>query len=139
MKILGIIVEYNPMHNGHVYQIEQAKKLINPDYTVIIMSGNFTEQGNVSVLDKFTRSELAIQNGIDLVLELPTIYATSSAEYFAKGAVNILNSINCITHLVFGEIHLLFVESLSYPSKHTHGLSSVSLCAFGTHVQNAFC
>ena len=53
MKILGIIVEYNPMHNGHVYQIEQAKKLIQPDYTIVIMSGNFTEQGNVSVLDKF--------------------------------------------------------------------------------------
>lgn len=102
MKVLGIIVEYNPMHNGHIYQIEQARKLINPDYTVIIMSGNFTEQGNISVLDKFTKAELAIQNGVDLVLELPTIYATSSAEYFAKGAVNILNNLNCITHLVFG-------------------------------------
>lgn len=102
MKVLGIIVEYNPMHNGHIYQIQQAKKLINPDYTVIIMSGNFTEQGNISVLDKFTKAELAIQNGVDLVLELPTIYATSSAEYFAKGAVNILNNLNCITHLVFG-------------------------------------
>jgi len=102
MKVLGIIVEYNPMHNGHIYQIEQAKKLINPDYTVIIMSGNFTEQGNISVLDKFTKAELAIQNGVDLVLELPTIYATSSAEYFAKGAINILNNLNCITHLVFG-------------------------------------
>lgn len=102
MKILGIIVEYNPMHNGHIYQIEQAKKLINPDYTIIIMSGGFTEQGNLSVLDKFTKAEIAIQNGVDLVLELPTIYATSSAEYFAKGAVNILNNLNCITHLVFG-------------------------------------
>jgi len=102
MKILGIIVEYNPMHNGHIYQIEQAKKLINPDYTIVIMSGNFTEQGNISVLDKFTKAELAIGNGVDLVLELPTIYATSSAEYFAKGAVHILNSLNCITHLVFG-------------------------------------
>ncbi|MBR5227563.1 MAG: nucleotidyltransferase [Clostridia bacterium] len=102
MKILGIIVEYNPMHNGHIYQIQKAKELINPDYTIVIMSGNFTQQGNLSVLNKFSKASLAVQNGVDLVLELPVVYATSSAEFFAKGAVTILNSLNSITHLVFG-------------------------------------
>lgn len=102
MKALGIIVEYNPMHNGHIYQIEQAKKLVKPDYTIVIMSGSFTEQGNISVLNKFDKAELAVKNGVDLVLELPTIFASSSAEYFAKGAINILNSLSTITHLAFG-------------------------------------
>lgn len=102
MKILAIIVEYNPMHNGHIYQIKKAKELVQPDYTIVIMSGNFTEQGNLSVINKFKKAELAIENGIDLVLELPSIYAISSAEYFSKGAVNILNSLNCVTHLAFG-------------------------------------
>lgn len=102
MKILGIIVEYNPMHNGHIYQIKKAKELVNPDYTVVIMSGCFTEQGNISLIDKFKKAEIAIENEASLVIELPTIYATSSAEYFAGGAIDILNSMNCITHLAFG-------------------------------------
>lgn len=102
MKVLGIIVEYNPMHNGHIYQIKQAKKLVNPDYTIVIMSGPFTEQGNISLFNKFLKAELAIKCGVDLVLELPVIYASSSAEYFSKGAINILNSLGVVTHLAFG-------------------------------------
>lgn len=102
MNIVGIIAEYNPMHNGHIYHIKKAKELSNADYVVVIMSGSFTEQGNIAVLDKFTRAKIAIENGADLVIELPTIYSTSSAEGFAKGAVNILNSLGCITHLAFG-------------------------------------
>lgn len=102
MNIVGIIAEYNPMHNGHIYHIKKTKELTNADYVVVIMSGSFTEQGNIAVLDKFTRAKIAIENGADLVIELPTIHATSSAEGFAKGAVNILNSLGCITHLAFG-------------------------------------
>lgn len=102
MRVLGIIVEYNPMHNGHIYQIEQAKKLIHPDYTIVIMSGPFTEQGNISLFNKSLKAELAIKCGVDLVLELPVIYATSSAEYFSKGAISILNSLGVVTHLAFG-------------------------------------
>jgi len=102
MNIVGIIAEYNPLHNGHVYHIKKAKELTNADYVVVLMSGSFTEQGNIAVLDKFTRAKIAIENGADLVIELPTIYATSSAENFAKGAINILNSLGCITHLAFG-------------------------------------
>ncbi len=102
MKILGIIVEYNPMHNGHIYQIERAKDIVKPDYTIVIMSGNFTEQGNISITNKLDKASLAVTYGVDLVIELPTIYATSSAEYFSKGAIGILTRLNSITHLAFG-------------------------------------
>lgn len=102
MNIVGIIAEYNPMHNGHIYNIQKAKELSNADYVVVIMSGSFTQQGNISVINKIDRANIAIQNGADLVIELPTIYATSSAEHFAYGAVNILNNLGIITHLAFG-------------------------------------
>ncbi len=102
MNIVGIIAEYNPMHNGHIYHIKKAKELTNADYVIVIMSGSFTEQGNIATLDKFTRAKIAVECGADLVLELPTIYATSSAENFAKGAVNILNNLGCVTHIAFG-------------------------------------
>lgn len=102
MNILGIIAEYNPMHNGHIYHIEEAKKITKADYVICVMSGSFTQQGNISVIDKFKRAEIAIQNGIDLVIELPTVYATASSEDFAKGAVNILNALGIVTHIAFG-------------------------------------
>ncbi len=102
MNVVGIIAEYNPMHKGHIYNIQKAKELTKADYVVIIMSGSFTEQGNVSVIDKFEKARIAIENGADMVIELPTIHAISSAENFAYGAVNILNSLGIITHLAFG-------------------------------------
>ena len=102
MNIVGIVAEYNPMHNGHIYNINKAKELTNADYVVIIMSGSFTEQGNIATIDKFSRARFAIENGADIVLELPTIYAISSAENFAFGAINILNSLGIVTHLAFG-------------------------------------
>lgn len=102
MNVVGIIAEYNPMHNGHVYNIKKAKELSNADYVIVIMSGSFTEQGNISVINKFEKAKIAIENGADMVIELPTIYAISSAENFAFGAVNILNSLGIITHLAFG-------------------------------------
>lgn len=91
-KILGIVCEYNPFHNGHMYHIEKSKELINPDYVVAIMSGNFVERGNVALIDKWARTEMALQNGVDLVIELPTIYSISSAENFAFGAIKILEN-----------------------------------------------
>ena len=102
MKILGIIAEYNPMHAGHLYHIEESKKKTNADYVICIMSGNFTQQGNISKIDKFTKAKLAVENGIDIVIELPTVFALSTAETFANAAVSILNSINCIDVLCFG-------------------------------------
>lgn len=102
MNVVGIIAEYNPMHNGHIYNIKRARELTNADYVIVIMSGSFTEQGNIACINKFDRAAIAIENGADMVLELPTIYATSSAENFAFGAVNILNSLGVVTHLAFG-------------------------------------
>lgn len=102
MKTVGIIAEYNPFHNGHKYQIEKAKEITGADTVIVIMSGCFTQQGNIAAVNKFKRAEMAIKNGTDLVIELPTIFATSSAEMFAYGAVNILDKLNTVDYLVFG-------------------------------------
>lgn len=102
MNILAIISEYNPFHNGHKYHIEESKKITNADYVICIMSGNFTQQGNISIIDKYTRANIAIQNGVDLVIELPTVFATSSAEFFSYNAVKILNDLNIVDYISFG-------------------------------------
>ena len=102
MKTLGIIAEYNPLHNGHIYQMEKCREMAQADNIVVIMSGNFTQRGEAAVLDKWTRARLAVENGADLVLELPFAYAVNSAEYFARGGVRILNALGCVTHLGFG-------------------------------------
>lgn len=102
MKINGIIAEYNPFHNGHKYHLEDAKKANNADYTIIAMSGNFMQRGAPALLDKFKRAEMALQNGADLVLEFPIYYAASSAEYFATGAVTLLDKLGVVTNLCFG-------------------------------------
>lgn len=102
MKICAIIAEYNPFHNGHKYQIEEAKRITNSDSVVAIMSGNFVQRGEPACFDKFTRAKLAIQNGIDIVFELSTLYATSSSEYFATGAISTLNNLNAISSVSFG-------------------------------------
>jgi len=101
-KVLGIIAEYNPFHNGHLYHLEQAKKLTGSSYTVAVISGNFTQRGSTALIDKWSRAEIALNCGVDLVLELPTLYATSSAENFADGAVKILNSLKVVDYLAFG-------------------------------------
>ena len=102
MKICGIIAEYNPFHNGHHYHIQEAKRLTGADYCVIVMSGNFVQRGSPAILDKYARAEMVLKSGADLVLELPSFYSTGSAEYFAKGAVSLLNKLGCVTHLCFG-------------------------------------
>jgi len=102
MKTVGIIAEYNPFHNGHKYQIAKAKEITGADTVIVIMSGSFTQQGNIATVDKFKRAEMAIKSGADLVIELPTIFATSSAEMFAFGSVNILDKLNTVDYLVFG-------------------------------------
>ena len=102
MKISAIIAEYNPMHNGHIYHIDETKKSSNSDGTICVMSGNFVQRGEPSIIDKWERAKIALLNGIDLVLELPSIYAVSSAEFFAFGAVSLLNSLNIVNNLSFG-------------------------------------
>jgi predicted nucleotidyltransferase len=102
MKICAIICELNPFHNGHKYLIEQAKKLSGCDRLLLIMSGHFTQRGDISILDKFTRAKHAILGGADCVIELPAPFAVAPAEIFARGAVKILSSIPEVTHLCFG-------------------------------------
>ena len=91
----GIVAEFNPFHNGHKYIIEQAKEKTGLDI-LCLMSGNFVQRGAPALFDKWTRTKMALQNGIDLVIELPTYYATSSAEYFAQGSVGLLDSLGII-------------------------------------------
>ena len=102
MKICGIICEYNPFHNGHLYQLEQARALSGADAIVCIMSGNFTQRGEAAILDKYTRAKHALAAGADVVIELPTPFATSNAELFAKGAVKLLTSVPSVETLCFG-------------------------------------
>jgi len=102
MNVLGIIAEYNPFHNGHLYHLEQSRKLCSTDYTVCVMSGSFIQRGEPALVNKWARAEMALLSGIDLVLELPVVYAMSSAEYFAYGGVKILDSLGIVDHLCFG-------------------------------------
>lgn len=102
MNICGIIAEYNPFHNGHAYHIEQTKKATNCDAIVVIMSGNFIQRGVPALFDKWTRTKMALQNGADLVIELPSYYATSSAEYFAQGSVALLDGLGVVNNISFG-------------------------------------
>ncbi len=102
MNICGIVAEYNPFHNGHLYQLQKAKELSNADYTIIIMGGNFMQRGTPAIMDKYTRAQVALSCGADLVIELPSYYSTGSAEYFALGAVSLLDKLGAVTHICFG-------------------------------------
>ncbi|ONI46649.1 hypothetical protein AN643_00195 [Candidatus Epulonipiscioides saccharophilum] len=102
MHITAIIAEYNPFHNGHLYQLSKIKKDLESNYVVSIISGNFTQRGLPTIIDKFHRTRMALASGIDMVIELPTIYATASAEFFARGAISILDKCNIVSALCFG-------------------------------------
>lgn len=102
MKVLGIVAEYNPFHLGHLYHLKESLKLIEPDYSIAVMSGNFTQRGEPAIIDKWLRAEAALRCGIDLVLELPVVYSTQSAEFFAYGGVQLLNHTGLVTHMSFG-------------------------------------
>ncbi len=102
MKICAIICEYNPFHNGHLYQLNLARELSGADAVLCIMSGNFVQRGENAILDKYTRAKHALKAGADIVIELPTVFATSPAELFANGAIHILSSIPAVKTLCFG-------------------------------------
>lgn len=102
MGVLGLITEYNPFHNGHLYHIEQGKKITGAKHVICVMSGNFIQRGEPAIINKWARAKTALLNGVDLVIELPMVYAMSSAEYFAYGAVKILNDIGVVDYLCFG-------------------------------------
>ena len=101
-NVLAVIGEYNPFHNGHLYQLNEAKKAMHSNYAVALISGNFVQRGDASIVDKWTKAKMALLNGFDLVIELPCVYSISSAENFATGAVRLLNSLKIINNLSFG-------------------------------------
>lgn len=100
--ITGIIAEYNPFHKGHAYQIEQARLLTGCDFLVVVMSGDYVQRGAPAVFDKYTRTRMALACGADLVLELPVACSCASAEFFASGAVSLLDGLGCVDFLCFG-------------------------------------
>lgn len=102
MKILGLITEYNPFHFGHKYHLEQSMRQTNSTHSIAVMSGSFVQRGQPSFVDKWSKAKMAIDNGVDLVIELPMVYSSQSAELFAHGAVNLLNSTQVVDYLSFG-------------------------------------
>ena len=102
MRNIGIIAEYNPFHNGHKYQIDYAKSALGFDNVVVAMSGSFTQRGEIAITDKYSRAEMALFGGADLVLEIPTIFATASAREYATAGVNLLYSTGIVSDILFG-------------------------------------
>lgn len=101
-NVLAVIAEYNPFHNGHLYQFQKAKKDTDSKYSIAILGGNFTQRGSTSVIDKWSKAQMALDNGFDLVVELPLLYSISSAENFAEGAIKLLDSMKVVDFLSFG-------------------------------------
>ena len=102
MKTAGIIAEYNPFHNGHAYQIKKVRQETGADYVIVMMSGDFVQRGEPAIMDKYSRTKMALANGADLVLELPVFFSCAGAEYFARGGVSVLDRLGCIDTLCFG-------------------------------------
>ena len=100
--ILAVVSEYNPFHNGHLKHLTYSKQLTKADFSIAVISGNFVQRGDTSIVDKWTKAEMALKAGFDIVIELPTIYAISSAENFAEGAIKILNTLGIVDYLSFG-------------------------------------
>lgn len=104
MKAVGLVTEYNPFHNGHLYHLQTAKRLTQADVVVVVMSGNFTQRGEPTIVDKWTRTQEALANGADLVVELPLFDAVQPGQRFATGALRLLNDLQ-VTAVVFGAEH----------------------------------
>ena len=102
MKIVGLITEYNPFHNGHLYHMQKAKEITGADSLIAVMSGNYVQRGAPAIMPKHLRAEVALEAGIPLVLELPVCYASGSAEYFADGAISLFEKLGCIDSICFG-------------------------------------
>lgn len=105
MQAVGVIVEYNPFHNGHKWHIDAAKKRSGCPFVIGVMSGNFVQRGEPAMFDKWKRAEMAIRGGVDLIIELPTVFAVRSAQYFAAGGIRLLHSLGIVSHVCFGAEH----------------------------------
>lgn len=141
MKTVGLIVEYNPFHNGHLHHIRMAKRQTDAQVVIAVMSGNFVQRGTPAIFDKWQRAEMALKNGVDLVIELPFASAVASADYFASGAVKLLSDLKCeaicfgtdnqqLDYQSFGQLAVLHQKridkrlielpnNLNYPAKMT--------------------
>lgn len=102
MNVIGIIAEYNPFHNGHAYQIAHVKKNLHADYIVVAASGDYVQRGEPALLDKYTRARMALSSGADLVLELPVLWSTASAELFADAGISLFEKTGCVNGICFG-------------------------------------
>ena len=100
-NVIGLIVEYNPFHNGHLHHIQEIDRLFEDNIKIAVMSGDYVQRGEPSLINKLEKTKIALSQGIDIVIELPAFYSTQSAEIFAKGSVNLLNKLSC-SHIVFG-------------------------------------
>jgi len=161
MSILGVITEYNPFHNGHLYHLQRAKELTQATTTIAVMSGQFVQRGEPALIDKWQRAKIALEHGIDLVIELPTAFAIQSAELFAYGAVSILDQLKVST-LVFGsesnnldelttvanllanesdhfrnQLHYYLNEGQSYPKAVNSTINSILIKGTATAKQDA--
>ena len=116
MKVAGIIAEYNPFHKGHQYHIEETRKKTGADYVVVVMSGDYVQRGEPAIADKYMRTQMALSGGADLIIEMPTIYATASAEYFATAGIGILDQLGCVDYLSFGSEWAEVEEFSAYAS-----------------------
>jgi len=114
MKVIGIIAEYNPFHNGHLYHLNEARKATGASHVIAVLSGNFVQRGEPAIVDKNARTKMALAAGIDVVIELPHMYAMSSAGYFASGAVSLLDSLGVVDGIAFGtEANLADIETVA--------------------------
>ena len=101
MDIIGIVAEYNPFHNGHLYQIQKIKEMYPNSLLIAVISSSFCQRGEISLINKWDKTSIALENSIDIVIELPFVFSTQSADIFAKGALKILNTMQC-NKIVFG-------------------------------------
>lgn len=102
MKAVGMIVEYNPFHNGHLWHLNEAKRISGAPFSIGVMSGNFTQRGEPAMTDKWSRAAMAVKAGVDLVIELPVVFSVRSAQYFATGGIQLLNHLGVVSHVCFG-------------------------------------
>lgn len=116
MKVAGIIAEYNPFHEGHRYHIEETKRVTGADYVIVVMSGDYVQRGEPAIVNKYLRTKMALEGGADVVLEMPVIYSTASAEFFATAGVGMLDALGCVDVLSFGS-EWADVEELSKVSE----------------------
>ena len=126
MKVTGIIAEYNPFHKGHEYHLKETRRRLNSDYIVVVMSGNYVQRGAPTIIDKYSRAEMALKCGADLVLELPSCFSTASAEYFAFGGVSILDKLNVVDDLCFGTESLDNLNADDEPGKLTEKFNTIA-------------